>query len=174
MSNRKTYVKNTKTQSGRSFAASKPNTTTTTTTTHITIAVSLPKKNHPIQQPKKSPKQNNNNRKKKVYQDDSSSSSDDSEPMPPIKATKKKSNHYKQRPVIPIDYKSLVDQVYAGPTFNNAPAPSSLPLPPVFNARGSPTMLPNHVMNTAFEMEQTNLALSEIQRGLRSMLKIES
>lgn len=69
---------------------------------------------------------------------------------------------------------SLVDQVYAGPTFNNAPAPSSLPLPPVFNARGSPTMLPNHVMNTAFEMEQTNLALSEIQRGLRSMLKIES
>jgi hypothetical protein len=34
-------------------------------------------------------------------------------------------------------------------------------------------MLP-HAINTAYEMEQTNLALSEIQRGLRSMLKIES
>ncbi|KAG1448737.1 hypothetical protein G6F55_010494 [Rhizopus delemar] len=122
-------------------------------------------------------KQQNNNRrktkKKPTFEDDSSLSSSSSEEsdtvIVPIKSPKKKSNY--KRPI--IDYKSLVDQVYAGPTFNNAPAPSSLPLPPVFNARGSPTMLP-HAINTAYEMEQTNLALSEIQRGLRSMLKIES
>lgn len=88
-----------------------------------------------------------------------------------------------------------VEQVYAGPTFNNAPAPSALPIP-AFNARGSPINYPQplyhsvpsfqqqslDLMNliapqkviTAYELEKTNLALSEIQRGLRSMLKIES
>ncbi|KAG2213907.1 hypothetical protein INT47_001176 [Mucor saturninus] len=86
------------------------------------------------------------------------------------------------------------EQVYAGPTFNNAPAPSALPIP-AFNARGSPINYPQplysthsfqqqsmDLMNliapqkviTAYELEKTNLALSEIQRGLRSMLKIES
>ncbi|KAI9279552.1 hypothetical protein BY458DRAFT_502136 [Sporodiniella umbellata] len=166
MSNRN--VKNTKT-THNSRSTSKPTPHHNVNHTHLTFAVALPAKQ--IQQPKKSPKQNNR-RKKKVYQDDSSSS-DDSEPLPLPKASKKKSP-VKQRAVVSMDYKSLVDQVYAGPTFNNAPAPSSLPLPPVFNARGSPTLLPHHVINTAFEMEQTNLALSEIQRGLRSMLKIES
>jgi hypothetical protein len=85
------------------------------------------------------------------------------------------------------------DHVYAGPTFSNAPAPSALPIP-AFNARGSPInyhqsiissslqqqsmdlmnlIVPPRVV-TAYELEQTNMALSEIQRGLRSMLKIES
>lgn len=95
----------------------------------------------------------------------------------------------------------MTDQVYAGPTFNNAPVPSALPIP-AFNARGSP--ISNHpqplymsatpslqqqskdLMNlllppqpisrkvvSAYELEQ-DLALSEIQRGLRSMLKITS
>lgn len=92
---------------------------------------------------------------------------------------------------------SYVDQVYAGPTFNNAPAPSALPIP-AFNARGSPInypqplyhsvnpslqqqsmdlmnlITPQKVVHPAYELEKTNLALSEIQRGLRSMLKIES
>lgn len=93
-------------------------------------------------------------------------------------------------------FSQYVDQVYAGPTFNNAPAPSALPIP-AFNARGSPINYPQplyHSVNpslqqqsldlmnlitpqkviTAYELEKTNLALSEIQRGLRSMLKIES
>ncbi|KAG0763607.1 hypothetical protein G6F60_006169 [Rhizopus arrhizus] len=162
------HVKNNKSNNNnnRSFVASKPN--------NPPIAVNLPNKsnknNHSIQQPKK--KQNHRRKNKKMDEDDStssSSSSEESEPIViPIKHSKKKSNH--KRPLVPIE--SLVDQVYAGPTFNNAPAPSSLPLPPVFNARGSPTL--PHVINTAYEMEQTNLALSEIQRGLRSMLKITS
>ncbi|KAG1052486.1 hypothetical protein G6F43_005378 [Rhizopus delemar] len=163
------HVKNNKSNNNnnRSFVASKPN--------NPPIAVNLPNKHHnnkSIQQPKK--KQNHRRKNKKMYEDDStssssSSSSEESEPIViPIKHSKKKSNH--KRPIVPIE--SLVDQVYAGPTFNNAPAPSSLPLPPVFNARGSPTL--PHVINTAYEMEQTNLALSEIQRGLRSMLKITS
>jgi hypothetical protein len=33
---------------------------------------------------------------------------------------------------------------------------------------------PQKVVTAAYELEKTNLALSEIQRGLRSMLKIES
>lgn len=100
-----------------------------------------------------------------------------------------------------LNYKissNYVDQVYAGPTFNNAPAPSALPIPPAFNTRGSPIInqqpqplslqqqsmdlmnlinvvyTPQKVV-TAYELEQKNhLALSEIQQGLRSMLKIES
>lgn len=83
---------------------------------------------------------------------------------------------------------SLDDHVYAGPTFSNAPAPSALPIP-AFNSRGSPInyqatlqqqsmdlmnlIAPQKVV-TAYELEKTNMALSEIQRGLRSMLKIES
>lgn len=121
----------------------------------------------------------------------SSSSSSSSEDDKPVRRNKR-SNYYQQQ-----QQSSYVDQVYAGPTFNNAPAPSALPIP-AFNARGSPInypqplyhsvnpslqqqsmdlmnlITPQKVVNTAYELEKTNLALSEIQRGLRSMLKIES
>ncbi|KAL7316149.1 hypothetical protein PS15m_005284 [Mucor circinelloides] len=124
-------------------------------------------------------------------EDSSSSSSSSSEDDKPVRRNKR-SNHYQQQ-----QQSSYVDQVYAGPTFNNAPAPSALPIP-AFNARGSPInypqplyhsvnpslqqqsmdlmnlITPQKVVNTAYELEKTNLALSEIQRGLRSMLKIES
>ncbi|CEP10468.1 hypothetical protein [Parasitella parasitica] len=119
----------------------------------------------------------------------SSASSSSSEDDKPVRKSKR-SNYYQQQA-------SYVDQVYAGPTFNNAPAPSALPIP-AFNARGSPINYPQplyHSVNpslhqqsldlmnlitpqkaftAAYELEKTNLALSEIQRGLRSMLKIES
>ncbi|KAF1796979.1 hypothetical protein V8B55DRAFT_1055668 [Mucor lusitanicus] len=124
-------------------------------------------------------------------EDSSSSSSSSSEDDKPVRRNKR-SNYYQQQ-----QQSSYVDQVYAGPTFNNAPAPSALPIP-AFNARGSPInypqplyhsvnpslqqqsmdlmnlITPQKVVNTAYELEKTNLALSEIQRGLRSMLKIES
>ncbi|CEG73645.1 hypothetical protein RMATCC62417_08984 [Rhizopus microsporus] len=170
MSNRNTlHVKNTKPNNNNnnnirhSFAASKPH-NNNNNNNHAVM------NKQAIQQPKKSQK-NNRRKSKKVYEDDSSSSSSSEESdavVPSIKSTKRKSSP--KRPVH-IDYKSLVDQVYAGPTFNNAPAPSSLPLPPVFHR--SPTMYPE-VIHSAYEMEQTNMVLSEIQRGLRSMLKIES
>ncbi|KAI8645710.1 hypothetical protein BD408DRAFT_411401 [Parasitella parasitica] len=119
----------------------------------------------------------------------SSASSSSSEDDKPVRRSKRSNYHQQQS--------SYVDQVYAGPTFNNAPAPSALPIP-AFNARGSPINYPQplyHSVNpslqqqsmdlmnlitpqkaftAAYELEMTNLALSEIQRGLRSMLKIES
>lgn len=124
-------------------------------------------------------------------EDSSSSSSSSSEDDKPVRRNKRSNYHQRQQ------QSSYVDQVYAGPTFNNAPAPSALPIP-AFNARGSPInypqplyhsvnpslqqqsmdlmnlITPQKVVNTAYELEKTNLALSEIQRGLRSMLKIES
>ncbi|KAI8640128.1 hypothetical protein BD408DRAFT_434565 [Parasitella parasitica] len=78
--------------------------------------------------------------------------------------------------------------VYAGPTFNNAPAPSALPIPAF-----SPTLLSVDIITTTaggnddlkrHSKDLMNLLspkphhrefdsdLSEIQRGLRSMLKI--
>jgi hypothetical protein len=80
---------------------------------------------------------------------------------------------------------SCVDQVYAGPTFSNAPAPSALPIP-AFNARGSPINyhqpiytleqqsmdLMNLITSPPQKAYEPNLA--DIQRGLCSMLKIES
>ncbi|KAI9260023.1 hypothetical protein EDC94DRAFT_660323 [Helicostylum pulchrum] len=160
------------------------------TTTSKSVASSKSKNNHTIQQPKK--KYGRKNKKSAVVEDDtssSSSSSSSSEEEQQQQQQQHTRNHYK--------YKSqFVDQVYAGPTFNNAPAPSALPIP-AFNARGSPINYPQplyHSVNpslqqqsldlmnlitpqkviTAYELEKTNLALSEIQRGLRSMLKIES
>ncbi|KAI8097831.1 uncharacterized protein B0P05DRAFT_567820 [Gilbertella persicaria] len=145
---------------------------------------------------------NNNNQSKRrsskttsssASEDDTSSSSSEDDMSP--KPSNRRSNNNNKRHS--FEYKSLVDQVYAGPTFNNAPAPSALPIP-AFNARGSPINYHQplyHPVNptfhqqsmdlmnlintpqkvaTAYELEQTNLALSEIQRGLRSMLKIES
>lgn len=155
-----------------------------------------PKKNQPKLQAT-NPKQNNPKKRRQnkkassghTSEDDtssasSSSSEDDMSPKPNRRNSNKRHS---------FEYKSLVDQVYAGPTFNNAPAPSALPIP-AFNARGSPinyqatlyhpfqqqSMDLMNLINapqkvvTAAELEQTNLALSEIQRGLRSMLKIES
>ncbi|GAA5802719.1 hypothetical protein HPULCUR_008193 [Helicostylum pulchrum] len=159
------------------------------TTTSKSVASSKSKNNHTIQQPKK--KYGRKNKKSAVVEDDTSSSSSSSSSSEEEQQQQQQHtrNHYK--------YKSqFVDQVYAGPTFNNAPAPSALPIP-AFNARGSPINYPQplyHSVNpslqqqsldlmnlitpqkviTAYELEKTNLALSEIQRGLRSMLKIES
>ncbi|KAG2205176.1 hypothetical protein INT46_003485 [Mucor plumbeus] len=144
---------------------------------------------------KQQQKQRRNNKKVNVAVTDedlsSSSSSSSSEDDKPIRRNKR-NNHYQQQ-----QQSSYVDQVYAGPTFNNAPAPSALPIP-AFNARGSPInypqplyhsvnpslqqqsmdlmnlITPQKVVTAAYELEKTNLALSEIQRGLRSMLKIES
>lgn len=80
-------------------------------------------------------------------------------------------------------------QVYCGPCFSNAPAPSALPMP-AFREQPNPH-LPVHVaappqhhqqppmtmmipppMKTAYPLETTDL--SEIQRGLWSMLKISA
>jgi hypothetical protein len=142
---------------------------------------------------KQQQKQRRNNKKANAAvtdEDPSSSSSSSSEDDKPIRRNKR-NNYYQQQ------QSSYVDQVYAGPTFNNAPAPSALPIP-AFNARGSPInypqplyqsvnpslqqqsmdlmnlITPQKVVTAAYELEKTNLALSEIQRGLRSMLKIES
>lgn len=81
--------------------------------------------------------------------------------------------------------------VYAGPTFNNAPAPSALPLPAF-----SPAFLSIELVDDTLEKHSKDLMnilspeksssatvqyqhyrefdedLSEIQKGLRSMLKI--
>jgi hypothetical protein len=175
------------------------------------------KKNSHTNQPKKNQQQKllatnkknhgRKNQQKKISQvvvalveDDSSSSSsssssseDDSQVLKQ-QPKRRNSTHNNKHHHHQFEYKSFVDQVYAGPTFNNAPAPSALPIP-AFNARGSPINYPQplyqnpyqqqsiDLMNlinapqkvvTAYELERTNLALSEIQRGLRSMLKIES
>lgn len=78
-------------------------------------------------------------------------------------------------------------QVYCGPCFSNAPAPSALPMPafreqpnphlPVHVAAPTPstppmTMMIPPPMKTAYPLETTDL--SEIQRGLWSMLKISA
>ncbi|KAG2236212.1 hypothetical protein INT48_003831 [Thamnidium elegans] len=152
------------------------------------------KNNHTIQQPKKklqNQKHGRKNKKSTVVEDDTSSSSSSSE-----EEQQQQQQHYQPRNHYKYKSSQFVDQVYAGPTFNNAPAPSALPIP-AFNARGSPINYPQplyHSVNpslqqqsldlmnlitpqkviTAYELEKTNLALSEIQRGLRSMLKIES
>ncbi|KAI8328687.1 hypothetical protein EDC96DRAFT_530192 [Choanephora cucurbitarum] len=158
-----------------------------------------PKKNQPkLQATNNNVKQNNPKKRRQTKkassghtsEDDTSSSASSSEDD--MSPTNRRNSNKRQS----FEYKSLVDQVYAGPTFNNAPAPSALPIP-AFNARGSPinyhptiyhpvnpffqqqsmdlmNLITAQKVVTATELEQTNLALSEIQRGLRSMLKIES
>ncbi|KAG2229173.1 hypothetical protein INT48_001493 [Thamnidium elegans] len=105
----------------------------------------------------------------------------------------KKNNKQRQSDqaiVVPVVHKkrssSVIDirsSVYAGPTFNNSPAPSALPMPAF-----SPTLvsiellerekLSRHskdLMNILSPQPLKNdfdMDLSEIQRGLRSMLKI--
>ncbi|GAA5805240.1 hypothetical protein HPULCUR_010754 [Helicostylum pulchrum] len=113
-----------------------------------------------------------------------------------VTSLKKKKNNNKQRQsdqaiVVPVVHKkrssSAIDiksNVYAGPTFNNSPAPSALPMP----AFSPPTLvsiellerekLSRHskdLMNILSPQPLKNdfdMDLSEIQRGLRSMLKI--
>lgn len=82
--------------------------------------------------------------------------------------------------------------VYAGPTFNNAPLPSALPIPAFSPAIVSMDVIKQqqlqrhsqHLMNILSPLQHQQVSasatttshferdLSEIQRGLRSMLKI--
>lgn len=97
------------------------------------------------------------------YHDSSSSSSseDDTPSTPPLHYQKALSFNNKR------SQHKHIDQVYAGPTFNNAPAPSALPIP-AFSARGSPIQQP------LYHYPSYETSINEIQRGLRSMLKIQS
>ncbi|GAA5813899.1 hypothetical protein MFLAVUS_007387 [Mucor flavus] len=133
--------------------------------------------------------------------DDSSTCASSSSSSSSSTSLKKKKNNNKQRQseqtiVVPVAQKkrneqrrrsnSVIDirsSVYAGPTFNNSPAPSALPMPAF-----SPTLvsiellerekLSRHskdLMNILSPQPLKNdfdMDLSEIQRGLRSMLKI--
>ena len=98
---------------------------------------------------------------------------------------KKREQRNRRRSSSAIDIRK--SHVYAGPTFNNAPAASALPIPAF-----SPTLISVNLINTTdgkddlqrHSKDIMNLLspkphhrefdsdLSEIQRGLRSMLKI--
>ncbi|KAI8048169.1 uncharacterized protein B0P05DRAFT_564760 [Gilbertella persicaria] len=90
--------------------------------------------------------------------------------------TKKESNsRNRRRSTSAVDSRSSAT-VYAGPTFNNAPAPSALPLPAFSystnthlqqHSRDLMNLLSHSHQERSFEQD-----LSQIQRDLRSMLKI--
>ncbi|KAI8145115.1 hypothetical protein BJV82DRAFT_577357 [Fennellomyces sp. T-0311] len=85
-------------------------------------------------------------------------------------------------------------QVYCGPCFSNAPAPSALPMPPAFRHDDGVFMMDEHLQQQSKELmsllmprrrpsnipatmktaHSLDTDLSEIQRGLRSMLKMSS
>lgn len=108
----------------------------------------------------------------------SSADSDDSDHAPVQQQKKHEKKRHDGRNRRRSNTADVRSTVYAGPTFNNAPAPSALPIPafsptldiiPTVSKESQELM---SLLSPAPLHSSFDSTLSEIQRGLRSMLKI--